>query len=33
VNVSQQKCSHHMSPENHVLRHNLLGELHFNLPS
>ena len=25
---SQQKCSHHMLLENHVLHHNLLGELH-----
>ena len=28
MNVSGQKCSHHMLPEAHVLRHNLLGELH-----
>jgi hypothetical protein len=28
MNVSQQKISHHMLPEAHVLRHKLLGELH-----
>ena len=28
VNMSQQKCSHHMLLENHELHHNLLGELH-----
>jgi hypothetical protein len=28
MNVSQQKFSHHMLPEAHVLRHKLLGELH-----
>jgi len=29
MNVSGQKCSHHMLPEAHMLHHNLLGELHF----